>query len=271
MSSRHCHDCPPRPLIQNPVIAKLAAGAVVLGLIVRLSKSGEIARIARASGHDFLYIDAQHSLFNLESIGHIIQTALACEVAPFVRVTGVQDPSISLFLDAGALGIVVPNVETADQARRAVEATKFPPVGRRSFGGPAPHLDYVASPPAELAAACNAAVLLLCMIETPEGLANVESIASTEGVDGLYLGAADMLLSMGADSAELPAALAALAETSVRHGLVLGCGGLADASAQIDAIRQGVNFLTTDVDSKFVMTGAVAAVRTLRTAEAHRG
>ena len=80
---------------------------------VRLARSGDVARIAKTTGHDFIFIDCQHSLFKLETIGHIASTALSIGVAPLVRVPGIDDPDVSLLFDTGALGIIYPDVANA--------------------------------------------------------------------------------------------------------------------------------------------------------------
>src|SRR6202165_5126716 len=130
--------------LTNPIKQQMQAGGVSLGMPVRLGRSGDIARIAKSTGHDFIFIDCQHSLFNLETIGHIASTAMACCVGPLVRVRGMGDPDVSLLLDNGAMGIVYPDVNTAAQARRAVDSCKFAPVGMRSVSGGDPHFDYPA-------------------------------------------------------------------------------------------------------------------------------
>ena len=112
----------------------MEAGELALGLIVRLARSGDIARIARATGHDFLFIDVQHAIFALETIGHIAQAALGCGVAPLVRVRSVRDPDIPVLLDCGVTGIVFPDINTADDARLAVRTCKL----RRSAAVPSP-------------------------------------------------------------------------------------------------------------------------------------
>ena len=81
---------------ENPVKTMMRAGKVALGMNVRLARSGDIARIAKTSGHDFIFIDIQHSLFNLETIGHIAQAALGCGIAPLVRVRSCDDPDTSV-------------------------------------------------------------------------------------------------------------------------------------------------------------------------------
>src|SRR6266702_2914582 len=91
--------------LQNSVLNRLRGGDIALGMSVRLSRSAEIVRIARATDHDFIFIDTQHSIFDIETIGHMAQTALACDLAAVVRVRGVNDPDTSLLLDNGVMGI----------------------------------------------------------------------------------------------------------------------------------------------------------------------
>src|SRR5579863_6597281 len=104
--------------LTNPVKERMKAGEAALGMNIRLGRSADIARIAKATGHDFIFIDVQHSIFSLETIAHIAHTALAIGVAPLVRVRRCDDPDPSLPLDNGALGIVFPDVNNAAEARR---------------------------------------------------------------------------------------------------------------------------------------------------------
>src|SRR4030081_3405562 len=183
--------------LTNPIRQRMQAGGVALGMPVRLGRSGDIARIAKSTGHDFIFIDCQHSLFNLETIGHIASTAMACGVAPLVRVRGVDDPDVSMLLDNGAMGIVYPDINTAAEARRAVDACKFAPVGKRSVSGGYPHFDYRAVPLTASVPQLNDNCLLVCMIETIEGLNNVETIAAVKGVDVLHIGRNVLLANRG--------------------------------------------------------------------------
>jgi 2-keto-3-deoxy-L-rhamnonate aldolase RhmA len=254
----------------NPVKETITRGGTSFGINVRLSHSSEIARIAKATGHEFLYIDAQHALFNPESVGHITQTALACGVAPMVRTRGADDPNLSLFLDAGILGLVIPNIETAEQAERVVNATRFAPVGKRSIGGMSPHFDYQSVSPAELVAAFDANTLVICMIESVEGLANLEEIGAVAGVDGLYLGMNDMLISMGKpgqfDDPEIVEALDRIIAVAKANGKFVGCGGVDDVPHQVQILRKGVQFMTTQSDLGLVLNGAAQAMQSIRAA-----
>jgi hypothetical protein len=154
---------------RNPVRERLRAGQPALGLGVRMCRSADIARIARGSGHDFLFIDTQHAVFDIETITHIAQAADALGIAPIVRVRSLGDPDVPLLLDNGVTGIVFPDISTADQARRAVEIVRFPPVGRRSVAGGYAQFDYRAVPLAEATRRLDEGTLLAVMIETPKG------------------------------------------------------------------------------------------------------
>src|SRR5260370_2422636 len=161
--------------LTNPIKQQMQAGGVSLGMPVVLGRAGDVALILKSTGHAFIFIDCQHSLFNLETIGHIASTAMACGVAPLVRVRGIDDPDVSLLLDNGAMGIVYPDVNTAAQARRAVDTCKFAPVGKRSVSGGHPHFDYRAVPLTASAPQLNGNCSLVCMTQTVEGLTNLEA------------------------------------------------------------------------------------------------
>jgi staphyloferrin B biosynthesis citrate synthase len=244
----------------NPVKARMQAGDVSLGMPVRLGRSGDIARIAKTTGHDFIFIDCQHSLFNLETIGHIAGTALACGIAPLVRVRGIDDPNVSLLLDNGVMGIVYPDVNNAAQARKAVDICKFTPIGKRSVSGGYPHFDYRSVPLTTSVPQLNDSCLLVCMIETMAGLENVEAIAAVDGVDVIHLGANDLLANMGKpgkfDDPALVAAQERLIAAVRKHGKFAGCGGNRDVQRQIELIRKGCQFITTQSDIGFLAAAA---------------
>lgn len=254
----------------SPLKERMQAGEAVLGLNVRLGRSPDIARIARATGHDFLFIDTQHSVFDLETIVHIAHTALAIGIAPLVRVRGIDDPDVSLLLDNGVAGIVYPDVSTADEARRAVEVCRFPPRGKRSAVGGYPHFDYRAVPLRESMPALDAHCLLVLMIETVAGLDNVEAIAAVDGVDVIHLGSNDLLVAMGkAGQFDDPAVVAAqdrVIAAAHANGRFAGCGGNRDVARQAEAIRRGARFVTTQTDIAFMMTAAGAWVKGVRDA-----
>ena len=248
------------PAFTNPLKDRLTRGEIALGMSVRMVRSPDIARIARASGHDFLFIDTQHSVFDLETITAIAHTALAIGVAPLVRVRGIDDPDVSLMLDNCVSGIVYPDINTAEEAARAVATCKFPPLGRRSVTGGYPMFDYAGVPQSEATAQLNAGTLLVCMIETPEGLDNVEAIAATPGVDAIHVGTNDLLANMGKpgkfDDPEILAAQERVNAACAANGIVAGCGGNRDVARQARAIAGGMRFLTTQTDIAFLASAA---------------
>ena len=254
----------------NPVKEKIAAGGVALGLGVRLVRSAEIARIARATGHDFLFLDLQHSLFNLETLGHVAQAAVALGVAPIARVRSVRDPDVQALLDNGITGIVFPDVNTEADARAAVAAVRFGPLGRRSVTGGYPYFDFRPTPPAQALPAVEAATFLACMIETREGVRNADSIAAVPGIDVIHMGMNDLLTDMGkpgqyADP-ELEAAVTRVLGACRAHGKAFGAGGNRDPKAQAAVIRRGAQFLTTQTDIALLSTGAAAWTGAVRAA-----
>jgi 2-keto-3-deoxy-L-rhamnonate aldolase RhmA len=254
----------------NPAKARMRAGEPALGMNVRLGRSADIARIAKTTGHDFIFIDIQHSIFNLETIVHVAQTALAIGVAPLVRVRGVNDPDVSLLLDNGVTGIVFPDVSSAADVRKAVETCRFAPLGRRSVSGGYPHFDYRPVPVAQATAALDDVCLLVCMIETVEGMKNLESIAAVEGVDVLHLGSNDLLANMGKpgkfDDPDIVAAQERLIAVCKAHGKFAGIGGHRDVARQAELVRRGCLFLTTQSDIGFLTAAATQWTKGVRTA-----
>lgn len=158
------------PILSNPAKALLQQDLVAFGMLVRVGRSGDIARIAKTSGHHFIMIDTPHSLFDVETIGHIVQTALAIDIAPLVRVSSWGDPNTSVLLDNCVSGIAFPDISAADQPRRAVARAKFPPVGRRSVGSGYPMFDFQPINAAETVPPIQEDTLVVCMVENEEGL-----------------------------------------------------------------------------------------------------
>ena len=117
--------------LTNPVLERMRAGDVAMGMNVRLARSGDIARIAATTGHDFIFIDGQHAIFDPETISHIAQAALGCGVAPMARVLGTDDLSTPQLLDNGVTGIIFPDVNTVEQARKAVAKGGVKPVAKK--------------------------------------------------------------------------------------------------------------------------------------------
>jgi 2-keto-3-deoxy-L-rhamnonate aldolase RhmA len=258
------------PLITNAVKELFKADKVALGMIARLARSGDIARIAKTTGHDFVFVDGQHALYSVETTGHIAQAALGCGVVPMARVRSCDDPDTQVLLDNGIMGIVFPDINTADEARRAVNRAKFPPIGRRSASGSYTMFDFRAVPTAEALPALNDATLVVCMIETQEGLDNVDAIAAVPGVDVVHVGSNDLMTSLGKPGEYgTPVHIAALDRVfaaAKKHGKVAGVGGDRNVARQVEFIRKGARFLTTNSDIAFMTVEASRVTGELRKA-----
>jgi staphyloferrin B biosynthesis citrate synthase len=257
---------------RNPVRRRIAADEAALGFVVRSSRSGEIARIALASGHDFLYIDTQHAMFSRETVDEIITACNGLGVAPLVRIRSADDPDASRFLDAGAAGLIVPDVSTAAQARRIVRTCRFPPLGARSLpGGPLIPFGRGAAPADEAMARSNAETLLVCMIETSEGVANADEIAALDGVDALHVGCVDLLVALGkpgqAGCPEVMAAIAQVARATRTHSKIFGIGGDWEPERRLGYLRDGARFLTTGTDTSLLLEVATERVAAIREVE----
>jgi 2-keto-3-deoxy-L-rhamnonate aldolase RhmA len=254
--------------IRNPALDRMRAGEVALGMTVRLCRSGDIAKVARTSGHDFLFIDLQHGVMSLDTAAEICLVASGCGVAPLVRITGYDNPEAARLLDCGAMGIIVPDVNTAEDARKAVATCKFPPIGRRSVFASYPQFDFAAVPVAEATRALNEVQLLVCMVESPEGVANLDAIAAVDGVDVVHMGCNDLLYSMGLPGQfghpDVVAAIDHLIASCARYGKFAGVGGDRDPAHQAEYIRKGIRFMTTQSDLAMLMAEASRRTKTLR-------
>ncbi len=256
--------------IPNPVMERMRAGEPALGMLVRMGRTGELVRVAKSSGHDFLFIDTQHSLFNPETIGDMAHTALGCGIAAMVRVRSVNDSNVSLYLDNGITGIIFPDVNTAADAKKGVDAAKFAPIGKRSVCGAYPQFDYRAVPSSQAIPALNDAAVVVCMIETPEGLANVEKIAAVPGVDVIHIGSSDLMFNMGKagkfDDPEIIAAQERVIAAAKAHGKFAGMGGNRDPERQAQAVRKGCLYVTTQADIGFLSAAATQWTKSVRAA-----
>lgn len=157
------------------------------------SDSGYIAEVLGHCGFDAVTVDLQHGQFGIDAVPRLLQAISATPAMPWVRSSGNDMAEINKLLDMGAYGIICPMIETVEQARQLVSATRYAPLGRRSFG-PARGVLYGG---ADYLSHANEQILVLAMIETPAGLENAEAIVQVPGLDGLYIGPNDLALSLG--------------------------------------------------------------------------
>jgi len=238
-------------------------GHVVVGwLSIADSFSAEI--MAR-QGFDAICIDMQHGLIDFADIPAMLQAISQTDAVPLVRVPWNDPPMLMKALDAGAYGVIVPLVNNGAEARQAVQACRYPPEGFRSYG-PVRASQYAGS---DYAAHANDETLVFAMIETADGLQNLEEICATPGLSGVYIGPADLSYALGlppkTDSEE-PAHVAAVAkivEACRRHGIIAGIhtGGPAFSRK---SVAQGMGLVTLTSDAVCMALAAQELLREFR-------
>jgi 4-hydroxy-2-oxoheptanedioate aldolase len=246
--------------IVNPVRARLAAGQPALGVGVRAVTGVEIARGMRTAGYDWLFIDLEHGAMSLQTAAQISIAALDAAIAPLVRVPHGELSMATRALDNGALGIVVPHVDTAEEARAIARALKYPPLGSRSIGGSAAQLGFRMSELPRSTAALNEALLTVVMIETPVALANLREIAAVPGIDVLLIGTNDLCAELGLHGQfghpRIEAAYSDLIAACAEAGKIAGTAGVQDDALLLRYAGMGARFVLAGTDFNFLMAAA---------------
>jgi 2-keto-3-deoxy-L-rhamnonate aldolase RhmA len=184
-------------MLANPVKQKVASGGVSIGTMMFEFNTTGIARIAANAGADFAVYDMEHTGWDIETIRMLIATTPIPKLVPIVRIPTTQYHFISRVLDMGAMGIMAPMVESAEEAKLLVQSAKYPPIGRRGAAFGVAHDDYGNASIPEVVRSANAESLLIAQIETAKGLKNLEEIASVPEIDVLWIGLYDMANSLG--------------------------------------------------------------------------
>lgn len=177
----------------TPFLQNLKTSTPQLGVCIMYPSPGVVERIG--ADWDWIWVDGQHGQLGYNEVLNIVRACDLLQRPAFVRVPGHDPGAIGLALDTGAAGVIVPCVNTPEQAQQLVLAAKFHPLGDRSYGGRRP-IDLQGRTYSDTA---NEDVLLIAQIETPRAIENVEAIAAIPGIDALFLGPDDLMLRRGYD------------------------------------------------------------------------
>ncbi|WP_284736091.1 SDR family oxidoreductase [Dongia deserti] len=242
--------------MQNPVIEKLRTGGCVGAMWATLG-SPTVAELMVQEGIDALVFDMQHGLWTRPTLEAAIGMTRA-KATPLVRTQDDSFFAIGNALDSGALGIIVPMVESAEQAKRVVAAAKYPPEGRRSSGGIRPAIDMKADLPKT-----NAAIFVAVMIETAAGVENAAAIAAVPGIDMLFIGPFDLSVATGTFPDLGPkheAAMQSVLQAARKAGKFCGLftPGVTMAA---DRRLQGFQLVILAYDQDLVQTPSKASIR----------
>lgn len=242
-----------------------AEGACALGGWLAFS-SPYSAELMGHAGFDTVVVDLQHGPLYLDAAVPMLQALSATPAMPMARPSGNSFAEINKLLDAGAYGIICPMIDTADDARRLVAACRYPPAGTRSFG-PTRGLLYGG---ADYFQHANDTILVYAMIETPQGMRNLDEICAVEGLDGVFVGPSDLSLALGVAPAPrwkeppLSDALQAIVDAARRAGKMAACFSAGSEAMAIDMKKLGFDFLIVGMDAVLMSAAAQQRVKAVR-------
>ncbi len=243
-------------LPKNHFKAGLAAGRQQIGIWVTIPGSGHAESIA-GCGFDWMLIDTEHAVMDLTTVQAMLQAAAPYGTQTLVRPGSLDLVEIKRLLDIGAQTILVPYVQSAKEAALAVQAVRYPPHGVRGVAGITRASRFGAVP--DYNARANAEVCLLVQVETAATLPEIEAICAVEGVDGVFIGPADLAASMGHTGnpghPEVKAAVLDAVRRIRKAGKPAGILSL-DPAFLTEAIAAGTLFTAVDVDQAILLRGA---------------
>jgi 4-hydroxy-2-oxoheptanedioate aldolase len=260
--------------LRNAARERLDRDELALGIILRQARTVDIAPIMKAAGFDWLFLDLEHNSMDLDTAVQIAVAALGAGVAPIARVPARQLWMATRFLDGGGLGIVMPHVDTPEQAREIADHLKYPPMGHRSVAGGQAIFDFKPMKIAELIAESNAATLVVVMLETPTAIANADKIAAVPGIDVLLIGTNDLAAEMGIPGEFGHERIAAAYETVIaacrKNGKWSGMGGVYNQPLLGKYVGMGIQMVLAGNDVGFLMAaGQARAVEMREVARGH--
>ncbi len=230
----------------NTTKAKLAEGKVVFGAIIS-RYAPDLVELFGAIGYDFVMIDCEHGPMDLDQVEHMVRAAEVFGITPITRIPDHAEATILRFLDRGVQGIIVPHVNTREEADAVARAARYYPEGHRGVGGGRAHDYGVKVSRSESTRWINSQTLVIPMIEETEAVENLEGILQTPGVDVLHVASGDLGQSMGNPGPGEVRRLMRQVVPKIRAGgKLVGVGGNspADAAGIAEFIKLGASFVT---------------------------
>jgi len=243
----------------NPIKTKLLAGQPVFGAFGWEFLVSGLAQIVKSAGAEFLLMDMEHSGADYETIKDQVAQCRGIDLVPMARVPTNQYQYISRALDVGCMGIMAPMVGSAEEAAFIVSCTRYPPTGRRGAAFGFAHDDYLGGDVAEKIRLANERTLVMCLIETAEGIENIDKIAAVPGVDVLWLGHFDLTNFLGIpaqfDHPKYVQAIEKLVTAARKHNKVLACMTASEGWSR-DYWAKGFRLFAMGVDAH-LLQGAI--------------
>ena len=245
----------------------VSEGRIPVGTLVWEFGTRGLPKILEAADLDFVLIDMEHSTFDGEHVADLLALFKATPIAPFVRVPQRLYHFLARAMDAGALGVMVANVETLEQAREIIQAVKYAPMGHRGVGLGSAHTDFIVPDPIAYFREANENTTVIAMIESPLGVANAEAIAATPGVDVLWVGHFDLTQAMGIPAQfhhkEFLEAIRKVVEATRKHGKLAGINPRTFEQAN-EWLAMGFKAISWGNDVAVYVSALSAAVQSLR-------
>lgn len=252
-------------MLTNKTRAKLKQGGIALGSEI-MFPSPDVAEILAYAGMDFVYLDMEHSATTHESVAHMIRAAEIGGATPLVRIPEVPHSgyagTLLPLLDMGAMGVIVPQIETAEDARAVVKAVKYHPLGKRGMFDVGRQTGYgfrMKGP--EYVQKANEETLIVLMIESQEGVSQLPEILAVEGVDTILIGSSDLSQSFGCPG-QLTArpvvdAIESMLGQCRAAGVSAGVGSFASYPPELIARFLGLGVQFININANNVLTAGV--------------
>lgn len=249
-------------MLASELCERTRAADLVIGVFASIPYAGSVELLGRC-GYDYICFDAEHSAIDRSMIENLVRAADITHTPAIVRVPGVDAIWIATAMEAGALGVIVPRVDSAEDAAIAARAIRYPPKGIRGAGpGRASQYgvdrDYLTRSVTES--------LLAVQIETPSGLANVEAIANTDGVDIVFVGPGDLGITLRAVGRgdELEDAIKHVFDTAKKAGKAAGIFCRPEPATTAERVEAGATWLAVGSDNNYLARAARASLEETR-------
>nr|WP_306266200.1 aldolase/citrate lyase family protein [Pararhizobium sp. IMCC3301] len=242
--------------IDNIMIRTMQSGKTAIGLAASMPASAQVPMLASKAGFDWAFIDLEHTLISPQDVDLLANMLRVLDVTPLARIPNAALFDIARLLDSGVQGIIRPHVETAEQARQLVDMCKYAPVGARSWGGASPQLGHPQKPTRQLMDEANRTTLAIVMIESANGIENIDAIANVPGLDGILVGCIDLSVDLDViGEPKAPAMVEALEKIGRAvnsAGLYFGLGGIPSPEVLLDHPGLTVDFVLAGMDCRIL-------------------
>jgi len=252
---------------KNPVKETIQGGGTAIGTMVFEFFVPGLPRLLAHTGADFAIYDMEHGGVSIDTLRTLAAASRGPSPLPFARVPATQYHFMAQALDAGMLGLMLPNVESAEQARTIADSTRYPPLGRRGAGLGMAQDDYERGSTSDKIEQLNARTFVIAQIESPAGLENLDAIACVKGIDCLWVGHNDLSIQMGIpgqfQATRFQDAIQRVADAADRHGLAAGVM-VGDPTSAADWMQKGYRAIAYGADFRLyadALSSGITAVR----------